>query len=65
MANEYLVGIHNFLSEKIKASELSVKSAVDKGDVAAQQYYNGKLFELVQIRTYMSENFNLETQAYY
>lgn len=65
MANEYLVGIHNFLSKKIKESEYSVKSAVDKGDVAAQQYYSGKLFELIQIRAYMSENFNLETQVYY
>lgn len=65
MANEYLVNIHNFLSEKIKESEAAVRSAVDKGDMAAQQYYNGKLYELTQIRDHMSENFNLVTQVYY
>jgi hypothetical protein len=65
MANEYLVNIHHFLSEKIKESEAAVRSAVDKGDMAKQQYYSGELYELTQIRKYMSENFNLETQVYY
>jgi hypothetical protein len=65
MANEYLVNIHNFLSMKIKESDAAAKSAVDKGDRAAQQYHNGKLYELTRIRTYLSENFNLETQVYY
>lgn len=65
MANEYLVGIHFFLSEKIKEAEQSAKIADQKGDRASRQFYNGKLYELKQIRKYISENFNLETQVYY
>lgn len=65
MANEYLVNIHNFLSKKIKESERALLSAVDKRDLAAQQYHSGRLYELTRIRNYMSENFNLETQIYY
>jgi hypothetical protein len=65
MANEYLVIIHHFLSDKIKESETAARAAANKGDKAAQQYYNGKLFELTTICDYMSENFNLKTQVYY
>jgi hypothetical protein len=64
MANEYLVAIHSFLSERIKDSENAVRSAAGKRDMAALQYHNGKLYELRQIQNYMSTNFNLETQGY-
>lgn len=65
MANEYLVAIHNFLSEKINEGKKAARSAADQGDMAALQYNNGKIYELRQIQKYMSENFNLETQVYY
>jgi len=65
MANEYLVNIHHFLSMKIQESAAAARSAGDKGDRTAQQYHNGKLYELTRIRAYLSENFNLETQVYY
>ncbi|MFH0725996.1 MAG: hypothetical protein V2B19_06550 [Pseudomonadota bacterium] len=64
MANAYLVIIHNFLSEQIKESEKGIKSAESEGDRVTERYYSGNLRELLQIRRFLSENFNLATQVY-
>jgi hypothetical protein len=65
MANAYLVDIHSFVSEKIIESEKAIRSAEDGGDLQSQQFYNGRLFELMLFRKYLSDNFNLVTQFYF
>jgi hypothetical protein len=64
MANAYLVIIHNFLSEQIKESEKRIKAAENKGDRVTERYYSGNLYELLHIRRFLSENYNLATQVY-
>lgn len=65
MANEYLVKIHNFLSEKIRESEKElIRYGADNADTT-RRYYQGRLNEFKLIRQYLSIHFDLDTQVYY
>ena len=65
MANEYSVAIHNFLSDKIAATQKYLMDAEHKNDLASARYYAGQLKELNNIRQYMVAKIDLKTQKYY
>jgi len=65
MANDYAVAIHNFLSDKIAATEKYLTDAEQKNDSASARYYAGQLKELNNIRQYMVAKIDLKTQKYY
>lgn len=65
MANEYSVAIHNYISDKIAATEKNKKHAERENDLATLSYYKGQLKELNNIRQYMGDKIDLRTQKYY
>lgn len=65
MPNDYLVDIHEFISTRIKDVNLEKASAEKLGDAAGMKFYAGQLQELVDIREFMSENYNLYNHNYY
>ena len=65
MANEYLVAIHNYISEKIAAAENNKKNAEKQNDLSSLQYCEGQLQELKTIRRYLAEKIDLKTQKYF
>jgi hypothetical protein len=65
MANEYLVAIHNYISEKIAAAENNKKNAEKQNDLSSLQYCEGQLQELKAIRRYLAEKIDLKTQKYF
>jgi len=65
MANEYLVAIHNYISERIAAAENNKKNAVRQNDLTSLQYWEGQLQELQAIRQYLAKKIDLKTQTYF
>jgi hypothetical protein len=65
MANEYLVAIHNYISDRIAAAENNKKNAAQQNDLTSLQYWEGQLQELKAIRQYLAEKIDLKTQTYF
>ncbi len=65
MTNEYSVKIKDYISEKILDAEKRKTTAEKQDDFATQKYYEGQLKELYNLREYLTENIDLETQRYY
>jgi hypothetical protein len=65
MANEYLVAIHHYISDKIAAAENNKKSAELQNDLQLLKYCEGQLEELRAIRQYMAQKIDLKTQKYF
>lgn len=65
MANQFLIEIHNYLSQHMEAANRAMRKAVTLGDRQRQQFNAGKVDELKALRAYVSENFDLSTQEYY
>ena len=65
MANEYLVAIHNYISDKIAAAQNNKKTAEQRNDLRSLQYCEGQLQELRTIRQYLTEKIDLKTQKYF
>lgn len=65
MPHAFSVEIHCYLSEKIKLVREGKEAAIQKGDIDVERYFDGKLLELVNLRHYLTENFDLKTQKYY
>lgn len=65
MANEYSVAIHNYLSDKIAATEKNKKHAEMENDLGSISYHKGQLKELNNIRQYMVDKIDLKTQRYF
>ena len=65
MANDYLVEIHRFISEKIKAAQSGRADALTRGDPVTESLFNGQLRELYGLRAFMAERMDLITQKYY
>jgi hypothetical protein len=65
MANEYSVAVHNYISDKIAATEKNKNHAEMENDSGSISYYEGQLKELNNIRQYMVEKIDLKTQKYY
>ncbi len=65
MTNDYSVEIQNYISEKILVAKKMKTTAEKQDDFATQKYYEGQLKELHNLRQYLTENIDLETQRYY
>ena len=65
MANEYLVEIHNFISERIASAENKMKAAVKNNDLESKRFYEGQLHEWFQMRSYLANKIDLKTQKYF
>ena len=65
MANEYLIDIHNYISEKIDRAQNRKDDAHANNDLELQQFYEGQLKEWHHLRTYLAEKVNLKTQKYF
>ncbi|MGD2098011.1 MAG: hypothetical protein PVG35_10545 [Desulfobacterales bacterium] len=65
MANEYLIQIHNYISEKIVSAENQKTEAQERNDKPSQKFYEGQLAEWQQMRDYLAEKVDLKTQKYF
>lgn len=65
MANQFLVEIHNHISQQIEQSRKGRELALSVDDRRRLSFYDGKLDELMKLRRYLNDGFNLNTQRYY
>jgi hypothetical protein len=65
MANQFLVEIHHHISRLIKTGAQEAADAENRGDKARMAVMAGKIDELKNIRSFLSEHFDLTTQKYY
>ena len=65
MANEYLIEIHNYISEKIIGAQNRKDVAKANNELESQRFYEGQLIEWHYLRTYLTETVDLKTQKYF
>ncbi len=65
MANEYLIEIHNYISEQIDVAKSRQTEAQENKDRASQRFYDGQLAEWQWIRSYLADKVDLKTQKYF
>jgi hypothetical protein len=65
MANEYLIEIHNYISEKIVCAQNRKVEANANTEMESRRFYEGQLKEWHHLRTYLAEKVNLKTQKYF
>ncbi len=65
MANQYLIGIHEYISSKIEEAMAAKEAHAGNGDSAQISYLDGKLDQLGAIRRFLKEHYDLPTQQYY
>ncbi|MCP3876440.1 MAG: hypothetical protein GY699_25270 [Desulfobacteraceae bacterium] len=65
MAHEYSVQIHDWISKKFKNAKQEIELAKKQNNSNSKSYYNGQLQELSDIRQYLTDQVDLETQKYY
>jgi hypothetical protein len=65
MANEYLVEIHKYISERIVSAENNQKNADADNDPESRRFYEGQLHEWLKMRTYLANKVDLKTQKYF
>ena len=65
VAHEYSVRVHDWLKDKINDVNLKLKQARDKNDGGNESYFNGQLEQLKDIRQYLTDHIDLNTQKYY
>ena len=65
MANQYLVGIHSFINDRIEDTQAKLTSVAVVGDNCQKRYLEGQLEELYAARRFLSSRYDLPTQTYY
>lgn len=68
MAHEYSVLIHDWISEKINRTKQELKpykNIPDTPPAEQKSFLMGQLEELNNIRKYLTDQFDLNTQKYY
>jgi hypothetical protein len=65
MANEYLIEIHNYISEKTLGAQNRKDEAKANNKLESQRFYEGQLKEWHYLRTYLTEKVDLKTQKYF
>ena len=65
MANQYLVGIHQFISEKISQVTEEISGNTMEGDACSKRYLEGQLKELYAVRQFLSAHYDLKSHRYY
>jgi hypothetical protein len=65
MANEYLIEIHRYISEKIASAQSRIEVANTNHKMQSQRFYEGQLDEWCHLRAYLIERVDLKTQKYF
>jgi hypothetical protein len=65
MANQFLVEIHDYITQQMEACLKYREEAWARGDEKRLAFIDGHLLELRLMREFLSERFNLTTQKYY
>jgi hypothetical protein len=65
MANEYLVEIHKYISEKIVSAQSLRDEANANNEMESFRFYEGQIEEWQHMRAYLAERVNLKTQKYF
>ena len=65
MANEYLIDIHNYISDRLVSAENKKKEADADADLASRRFFEGQLEEWRQMRNYLASKVDLKTQKYF
>ena len=65
MANEYLIDIHNYISDRLVSAENKKKEAEADADSASSRFFEGQLEEWRQMRNYLVSKVDLKTQKYF
>lgn len=65
MANEFLIEIHNFISEKILNARKAIEEAAANKESESHRFYEGQLKEWHHLRAYLAERVDLKTQKYF
>jgi hypothetical protein len=65
MANEYLIDIHNYISERLASVANKKKEADADADLESKRFYEGPLEEWRQLRSYLASKVDLKTQKYF
>ncbi len=65
MAHEYSIQVHAWLKEKIDNVNMNLKQVREKNDSQKESYYKGQLEQLREIRQYLTDKIDLDTQKYY
>ena len=65
MANEYLIDIHNYISDRLVLAENKKKEADTDADLTSRRFFEGQLEEWRQMRNYLASKVDLKTQKYF
>jgi hypothetical protein len=65
MTNQFLVGIHDFISGRMDEERRSLAAAQAAGDARRTALLKGKLDQWIEIRIFLSNHFDLLTMKYY
>lgn len=65
MAHEYSVMIHNYLSSKMETAVRMEQKAIDNCSKEDKAFYRGQIEELKRLRSYLTENIDLDTHTYF
>ncbi len=65
VAHEYSVQIHEWISKKINSIKQDMKSSEAGNNADRKNYLAGRLQELQDIRQYLTDKIDLDTQEYY
>ncbi len=65
MAHEYSIQVHAWLKEKIDNVNMNLKQVREKNDSQKESYYKGQREQLREIRQYLTDKIDLDTQKYY
>jgi hypothetical protein len=65
MANEYLIDIHNYISERLASVENKKEEADANNDLESKLFYEGQLEEWLEMRSYLASKVDLKTQKYF
>lgn len=65
MAHEYSVQIHEWIKDRIDNINQQLNNSRKTGDSCKESFYNGQLDQLKEIRQYLTESIDLDTQTYY
>ena len=65
MANDYLIEIHNYISEKIAHAQSRKDEANANNELESRRFYEGQLIEWHHLRKYLAEKVDLKTQKYF
>ena len=65
MANDYLIEIHNYISEQIVREQNRKDAADSNKELESREFYEGQLEEWHYLRAYLAEKIDLKTQKYF